>query len=90
MNTTTRARGWATRAARWVAPIYATILMTIAVDVSAQPFGTDTTANAERARIRKLGNIIGLSLMGALLLVPVIAAIRYHRNGRNAAVEDAE
>lgn len=66
------------------------MLMTLAVDVSAQPLGTDNPVNAERARMRKLGNIIGLSLMGGLLLVPLVAAIRHDRNGRKAPVEDAE
>jgi hypothetical protein len=90
MKNTIRARARAVRFARWVAPLYAAMLLTLVVDAAAaQPFD-EVTSNVERARIRKLGNIIGLSLMGALLTIPVIAVLRHQRSARNLAADDAE
>jgi hypothetical protein len=49
------------------------------------------SANLERARVRRTGNIIGLSLMAALIVIPLsIALIRHRRNARTEwPVEDA-
>lgn len=89
MKNTIRARARAIRFARWVAPLYAAMLLTVVVDAAAQPFD-EVTSNVERARIRKLGNIIGLTLLGALLTIPVIAVIRHQKSARDLAADDAE
>jgi hypothetical protein len=89
MKNTTRARARATRFARWIAPLYAAMLLTVAVDAAAQPFD-EVTSNVERARIRKLGNIIGLSVLGVLLTIPAIAVMVHQRNARKLGIDDAE
>jgi hypothetical protein len=99
MKTTTRSR-WAARSARvllWAAPLYAAALITLAVDASARPdpiteAANLESANLERARLRHLGNMVGLSLMGALIVIPLaVALVRHSRNPRTDwAVEDAD
>jgi hypothetical protein len=85
---------WTGRAARALLcalPIYAAMLFTVA-EASAWPLDPATeAANLERARVRRLGNIVGLSLMGFLIVIPLsVALIRHRRNARTEwSVEDA-
>jgi hypothetical protein len=76
-----------TRWLPWVASLYAAMLMTLAVDATARTADARTadeyaSINAERARIRRIGNIVGLSLMGALLSIPVVLVLRHAKNAK--------
>jgi hypothetical protein len=95
MKTTKRSR-WTIRLIRSLVcaiPIYAAMLTTLAVDARAWPLDPATeAANLERARVRRLGNIVGLSLMGALIAIPLTVALIRHRrkSGQHWSAEDTE
>lgn len=95
MKMTKRSR-WAVRSARALllaGPIYAALLTTFAVDARAWPLDPATeAANLERARIRRLGNIVGISLLGAFIVIPLSVALIRHRRKPEAewSVDDVE
>jgi hypothetical protein len=79
------------RCTRWIvcAVSLSAALLTLSVDANAET--TDyATINAERARVRKLGNIVGLSLMGGLLMVPVVIVLRHGKKKRDGWEPEAD
>jgi len=81
----TQAYRWAVRAVcslLWATPLCVAALTTFTTDARAQAFNPAAEqANLERARVRRLGNIVGVSLIAAVIVIPLsVALIRDRRS----------